>query len=256
MLPPDPANLSVPAIATAVGIAGAALGIWLTEARDRARIVVPLTAGMLLGVALFGLVPDLARDAGWPICLALFALGYAALAIPARFGYAVCPSCAHDHDHVACSSELHGFAAPLLTGAALHSLFDGWSVAAAQLALPVELRFAAPLAIALHKAPEGIALGGMLCASMKSRSWGFLCAALAEGMTISGAALAFWLAPRLGDRWIVYPLGVTAGWLCYLGFHAAHEEWKRRGARRAFTAAAAGMAGAALILRGAEALLQ
>lgn len=250
----------MPAVATAVGVCGAALGIWLTEARARARVVVPVTAGMLLGVALFGLLPDLVEDAGWTLCLAMFVVGYAALAIPSRLGYSVCPSCSHDHhhqhDHAACATELHGFAAPLLAGAALHSLFDGWSVGAAQLASPLDLRLAAPLAIALHKAPEGIALGGILCASMKSRGWAFAGAALAEGSTIVGAAFGFWLAPQFGTHWIAYPLGITAGWLFYLGFHAAHEEWKRRGARRAFTAAAAGMAGAVLILRGAEALMQ
>jgi hypothetical protein len=44
--------------------------------------------------------------------------------------------------------------------------------------------------------------------------------------------------------------------LCYLGYHAVDEEWERYGARPAFIAAAFGMAGAALILRGAEALLR
>jgi hypothetical protein len=67
-----------------------------------------------------------------------------------------------------------------------------------------------------------------------------------------GAAIAIWLAPQLGTRWITYPLGLTAGWLCYLGLHAAHEVWKLRGAARAFMSAAEGMAGAALILCGAE----
>jgi zinc transporter ZupT len=248
--------LLLPAVATAVGVSGAALGIWLTEARARARVVVPLTAGMLLGVSLFGLVPELVEASGWPLCLGLFALGYAALDLPARFGYSVCPSCSHNHDHGACASELHGFATPLLAGAALHSFFDGWSVGASQLAAPVALRLAAPIAIALHKAPEGIALGGILCAASSSRGRAFAFAALAEGATIAGGAFALWMAPHFGVKWITYPLGVTAGWLFYLGIHAAHEEWKRRGAVRAFTAAAAGMAGAALILRGAEALLQ
>jgi zinc transporter ZupT len=115
---------------------------------------------------------------------------------------------------------------------------------------------AAPLAIALHKAPEGIALGGILCASLKSRGWALAGAALAEGATIAGGVFALWLAPQMGSKWITYPLGITAGWLCYLGYHAAHEEWQRRGALRACSAAAAGLAGAALLLRGAEALLQ
>jgi zinc transporter ZupT len=250
------ASLLFPALATSVGVCGAAVGIWLSEARERVRVVAPLTAGMLLGVALFGLLPELVEETGWPVCIALFAVGYAALAIPARFGFAVCPSCSRDHDHMACSTELHGFAGPLLAGAALHSFFDGWSVATSQLAIPLGLRLAAPLAIALHKAPEGIALGGMLGAAMKRRGWALALAALAEGATIAGGAFGLWLGPQLGTKWIIYPLGVTAGWLCYLGYHAAHEEWKRRGPLRTFTAAAAGMAGAALILRGAEALLQ
>ena len=53
-----------------------------------------------------------------------------------------------------------------------------------------------------------------------------------------------------------YPLGIAAGWLCYLGYHAVHEEWKRCGARPAFVAALAGLAGAAVIQRGAEALFR
>ena len=52
------------------------------------------------------------------------------------------------------------------------------------------------------------------------------------------------------------PLGIAAGWLCYLGYHAVHEEWKRCGARPAFVAALAGLAGAAVIQRGAEALFR
>jgi hypothetical protein len=51
-------------------------------------------------------------------------------------------------------------------------------------------------------------------------------------------------------------MGIAAGWLFYLGYHAVHEEWKRRGARPAFVWAAAGVAGAAAIQRGVEALFR
>ena len=80
--------------------------------------------------------------------------------------------------------------------------------------------------------------------------------ALAEGATLLGGALGLTMAPHLGTRWIMYPLGITAGWLFYLGYHAVHEEWKRRGAAPAFLSALAGMVGAAIIQRGAEALFQ
>ena len=129
---PYTSGLLLPALATAVGLAGAALGLWLTGMRRRARVVVPFSAGVLLGVALFGLLPELAVEMGWAPSLALFAAGYVLLIAIDRYVYPVCPVCAHDHDHGACATELHGFAGPLLAAAALHCFLDGWSVATAQ----------------------------------------------------------------------------------------------------------------------------
>ncbi len=245
-----------PVLATGVGVSGAAIGLWLTGIRRRATMVVPFSAGVLLGVAVFGLVPELATEAGWSTSLLLFALGYGFLMLINRFVVPVCPSCTHDHDHAGCSTELHGFAMPLVTAAALHSFLDGWSIASAEWAAPLGLRFAVPLAIALHKLPEGIALGGILQAAVKWRSTALGLCVLAEATTLVGGAGGLLLAPRLGTQWTFYPLGITAGWVCYLGFHAVHEEWKHRGAAPAFVSALTGVAGAAVIQRGAEALFR
>ncbi len=217
--------------------------------------VVPFSAGVLLGVALFGLLPELAEEQGWLPTLGLFAAGYLLLLVVNRFS-PVCPTCAHDHDHDHCATELHGFAAPLLGAAVLHSFLDGWSVATVQSRAPLGLRVAVPLAIALHKFPEGIALGGIVRVSMKSRSAALACCTLAEGTTLIGGIAGLAMAPRLGTEWITYPLGITAGWLVFLGYHAVHAEWKRRGPRLAFASALTGIAGAAVIQRGAEALFR
>ena len=249
-------SITGPALATAVGVSGAALGLWLTGLRERARVVVPFSAGVLLGVALFGLVPELAVEIGWPLCILLFAGGYGALMAVNRYVYRVCPTCSHDHDHNACSTALHGFAGPLIAAAALHSFLDGWSIATVQLNVPLGLRVAVPLAIAIHKLPEGIALGGVLRASVGSRSAAMGWAVFAEGMTLVGGAVGLVMGPRLGTVWITYPLGLAAGWIFYLGYHAVHEEWKRRGPRPAFVSALTGVAGAAAIQRGAEALFR
>ena len=246
-------GITAPALATFVGLVGAVLGIWLTGLRQRARAVVPFSAGILLGVALFGLVPELASEIGWRLTILLFSVGYGVLLLVNRFVYPVCPTCSHDHDHNACSTELHGFAAPLIVAATVHSFLDGWSVATVQLAVPLGLRVAVPLAVALHKIPEGIALGGILRAAVKSRKAALGWAVLAEGSTLAGGALGLMMGPRLGSEWITYPMGIAAGWLFYLGYHAVHEEWKRRGARPAFASAAVGVAGAAVIQRGVEA---
>jgi zinc transporter ZupT len=125
-----------------------------------------------------------------------------------------------------------------------------------QLAVPLGLRVAVPLAVTLHKVPEGIALGGILRASVKSRAAALGWCVLAEGTTLIGGLAGLTMDPQLGSRWITYPLGITAGWLCYLGSHAVHEEWKRRGAAAAFAAALCGVAGAAILQRGAEMVLR
>ena len=243
-------------LATAVGLAGAVLGVRLIGLRHRARVVIPFSAGVLLGVALFGLLPELRVELGWAVSGLRFAAGYFLLLLINRYVYPVCPTCSHDHDHDACSMELHGFAGPLIGAAALHSFLDGWSIATAQLAAPLGIRVAVPLAIALHKAPEGIALVGVLMASMPSRSRALAWCALAEGTTLLGGILALGLAPHLGSQWISYPLGITAGWLAYLGCHAMHQEWKRRGSAPSFLSALSGVAGAAAVQRGVEALFR
>jgi len=217
---------------------------------------VPFSAGVLLGVAIFGLLPELGADAGWVASLLLFALGYGLLFLINRYGYAVCSTCAHDHDHSSCSTELHGFAGPLIAGAALHSFLDGWGIAASQWATAPGLRIAVPLAVALHKLPEGVALGGILLASVKNRRAALGWCALAEGATLLGGLTGLLMAPHLGTEWTMYPLGLAAGWLCFLGYHAVHEEWKRRGAGPAVVSAAAGAAGAAILQRGAEVLFR
>jgi zinc transporter ZupT len=255
ILPPT-SGIAVPALATAVGLAGAAAGLWLTGAHRSARASVPFTAGILMGVALFGIVPEMAIESGWAVAAALFAGGYGVLFVTNRYGHPICPTCTHDHDHTACESELHGFGGPLALAAALHSFLDGWSIATAQSAVPLGLRVAAPLAVMLHKLPEGMALGGILRVSVKSRAEALGWCAVAEGTTMLGGVAGLWMAPALGTAWIGYPLGVAAGWLFYLGYHAVHEEWKRSGSTPAVAWAGAGAVSAALLQRGAEALLR
>jgi len=247
--------MSLPALATAAAWIGAALGLALSSLGKRTRVAVPFSAGVLLGVALFGLLPELAEEAGTAPSVLLALAGYALLFAINRYAYPVCPTCTHahthSHDHGACTTELHGFAPPLVAAAAMHSFLDGWMIATAQLA-SAGLRLAVPIAIALHKLPEGVALGGILRASMKSRLSALAWCLVTEGTTLAGALAGLWMAPRLGTSWTMVPLGLAAGWLLFLAWHAVEEEWKLRGPRRALTAAGVGAVGAALLQRGAE----
>ena len=183
------------------------LGLWLTSAGRRTRLVIPFSAGVLLGVVFFGLLPELVEETGWPVTVLFFAVGYGLLFWINRHVAPVCPSCAHDHDHGACDTALHGFAAPLIGASMLHSFFDGWSVATVQLASHRGIRLAVALAVALHKIPEGMALGAIVRASVASRATALFWSVSVEAATLVGGVLGLAIAPRLGTAWITYPLG-------------------------------------------------
>jgi zinc transporter ZupT len=239
---------------TAVAFGGATVGVLLTGARQGARLVIPFGGGVLLGVAAFGLAPELSLEIGWVWTLALFVAGYVLLLAIDRLVYPVCPTCSHDHDHTACQTALHGFAGPLVITAAIHSFFDGWSITAAQWGATEGVRVGMPLAVAAHKIPEGIALGALLLAAVGSRASALGWCLGAEAVTVVGAWAGLGIAPRLGSHWIGYPLALAAGCFLYLGFHAVHEDWRRRGAVPALLPAVAGVAGAAALQQGLHAL--
>jgi zinc transporter ZupT len=250
------AGIGPAVVAFAIAVGSAGLGLWLGAASGRARLVVPFSAGVLLGVALFGLFPEMALELGWPISALLFAAGYALLFGINRYAYPVCPSCSHTHDHNACTTVLHGFAAPLVAATAVHAFVDGWSMAAVQAVSRGDVRLMVPLAVGLHKIPEGMALGSILWASMRSRPAAFAWCFAAESCTVLGGSVGLGLSPRLGAGWILYPLAVAGGCFFFLGFHAVHEEWKRRGAMPAMMPAITGAAGAAALQQGVHAVFR
>ncbi|MEO7143933.1 MAG: hypothetical protein ABI165_10595, partial [Bryobacteraceae bacterium] len=144
---------------TAVAVVSVVLGICLTGIERISRRIIPFGAGVLIGVAVLFVLPELADFFQWRIALAWFAGGFALLWVIDRRIYAVCPSCSPGHDHDHCGARLHGFAGPLLAAAALHSFLDGWAVGSGSQTGSSTLGVALVVAIALHKLPEGIALG-------------------------------------------------------------------------------------------------
>jgi zinc transporter ZupT len=242
--------------ATAFAVSFAGIGLWLGAARGRARVVVPFSAGVLLGVALFGLFPEMALELGWAWSVLLFTAGYGLLFVINKYAYPVCPSCSHTHDHNTCSTALHGFAAPLVAATAVHAFMDGWSMVAVQAVAGMDLRVTVPLAVGLHKIPEGLALGAILWASMRSRPAAFAWCVAAESCTMLGGEVGLALAPKLGAGWVLYPLALAGGCFFFLGYHAIHEEWKRCGALPAFMPALTGAAGAAALQQSVHALFR
>jgi len=195
-----------------------------------------------MGVATFWVLPEMAESLHWAAALAWIAGGVTALWAIDRFFYPVCPACSQPHDHEHCSSTLHGFGPPLLIASALHASLDGWSVSAASDS-SVHLSAAFIMAIAVHKIPEGLALGVIARAALPSAGAAFGWCALAEGATLAGAILEGGMAAYMSPYVLHALLAFAGGTFLYLGGHAVHGEWRRRGINAAFVPALTGVAG-------------
>jgi zinc transporter ZupT len=227
-----------------IAMAGVVAGLWLTAVPSLSRRLVPFSGGVLLGIAAFWVMPEMAVFFGWPGVVFWVAAGFGMLWVIDRYVYPVCPACSHTHDHDHCATRLHGFAVPMLLAAGLHSFIDGWTIPAAQQAALGEFF---TIGIALHKIPEGLALGVIVRAALSLRGRALAGCAAAQAFTVVGAGMEMTLAPHLGRSWVHGLLALAAGSFLYLGYHAIHGEYRRRGVIPAFMPALTGVAGSSVI---------
>jgi zinc transporter ZupT len=119
----------------------------------------------------------------------------------------------------------------LLAATAVHSFLDGWSVRA--LSGQPLTNVAVTLGLALHKVPEGLALGWIARRASSSTARAALAAGAVELLTLAGA----FIEPRanesgsltFGTWWTAGVLTVISGSFLFLGFHALWPSWRRPG---------------------------
>jgi len=248
-----PSAASLAFLSTCVGVAFSVVGV--STLIGTPRRIVPFSGGLLMGIALFGVVPELAEQYTWSGAAGMLATGLVLLWAFGHYVYPICPSCSHTHDHENCVKMLHGFALPLVAAASIHSLLDGLGIAASQQEGAGGLGATVLLGVMLHKVPEGLALGVMFRAAVGSRAAALAWCAAIESATFFGALLESAIGDRLGMAWVGYALALAAASFLYLGFHAVHGEWRRRG-NPAFMPAITGAAGAAALQHGLRIFLR
>jgi zinc transporter ZupT len=242
----------LPLLITLFAFAGVIVGVYLGTSRRLSPELVAVGGGLLFGASLFWVFPEMLQGVGWFYSALLVAGGVAVLWLVDTFVFSICPSCSHTHDHHDCHKPpLHGFAVPLLAATAIHSLLDGWSVRL--LAGDSLASWAVPVGLALHKIPEGLAIGLIARKSLSSGWKAAIAAMLVESCTLLGA----WIEPaanragalRFGPFWTTGVLGLVAGSFLFLGYHTIHGGRREFGVVRAFGLTVALVGGAALLHR-------
>jgi zinc and cadmium transporter len=222
---------------TLLACAGVAVGVVLGSSGKLSDHLAAAGGGLLFGIALFRILPEIAGSSGWAAALALSAAACGGLIAVDR----VLLHTGH--------SPRHGVMGPLLAAAAVHSFLDGWSVRA--LAIQPLADVAVPLGLALHKVPEGIALGWIARRSLSNRLEAGALASAVELLTVLGA----WIEPRVnasgvaafGSWWTAVVLAIIGGGFLFLGIHGLLPARTRRGVVPIFLAAVAVTAALALV---------
>lgn len=231
--------MAVASALTLLAFAGIAAGLLLGHTWKLSLHLSAVGGGVLFGIALFWVIPEIAESFGW--------VGGAVLTVCAACGLAALDWVLSHSGH----SPRRGVAGPLLAATAIHSFLDGWSVRA--FAVQPVADVAVPLGLALHKIPEGVALGWVARRSF-SRTWKAAAAAGAvELMTLAGALVE----PRanrsgiaaFGVGWSAAVLAIIAGSFLFLGVHALAPSRKRAAVMLLFLATLAAVGGVAWMRR-------
>ncbi len=211
--------MAVACLLTLLALAGVAVGVKLGQMQTLSSHIAAAGGGLLFGIALFWVVPEIAEISGWtvayilPVATGCIMLLGEELLMHTKF------------------SPRDGVIAPLLAAAAVHSFLDGWSLRALS-GRPLA-NLAVPLGLALHKVPEGLALGWVARRAASSTGRAALAAGAVELLTVVGAAVE----PRanqtgsviFGAWWTAGVLAVISGSFLFLGCHALLPNWKQKG---------------------------
>jgi hypothetical protein len=218
--------MAVAALLTLLALAGVAVGILLGQAHLFSGYVAAAGGGLLLGISLFWLTPEIASLSGWIAACAMTLAACLALSVADRmFLHA-----GHASNRVVL--------APILVATATHSFLDGWSVRAL-----INLRLAgiaAPIGLALHKIPEGVAIGWIARQGLRSPLKAAAAAIAVELFTMLGAYVE---APAsrsgfetFGSWWISALLALISGSFLFFGVHAVAPNRRRLGVMLVFAA--------------------
>ena len=212
-------------------------GLTALRSRDRFHLVLGLSAGLLLGLVAFDLIPEFSKNSSLtigniPAVYLAFVIGFLALHFSEQFAGSHEPADSdfeHEHSHYGnIAGSLGAFAM------AIHVFLDGIALGVA-FKVSHKLGYAVFIALMVHAFSDGLNTVAMLIKTSKwtkSASALLLVDAVAR---IGGASIGSYVA--FSENWIALYLALFAGFLIYIATsHILPEAHSRHPSR--FTMAA------------------
>jgi ZIP family zinc transporter/zinc and cadmium transporter len=224
----DSAGAVVLAFCLAVG--GGVLGATLATSHKRLCALISLGAGTLLGVTIFGILPESHEGLNWWELLLGLVSGYALFAIITRYVYHVCPACAASHFDEATTHHFSEIASAMMIALAIHCTVDGLAIAAGNAAsetntvLGRAAGMSVVVAICVHKVPEGLALGALLLGAGLGRFPVIWRVAAVESTTLIGGFVGLYVLDHVSLFWVGLALAHAGGGFLFLAAHAVMGE--------------------------------
>ncbi|MGA2747569.1 MAG: ZIP family metal transporter [Verrucomicrobiota bacterium] len=215
--------------AFAVALAGGVLSALLARTHKQLCALISLGAGTLLGVTVFAIGPECVEALPWWQFVLAVASGYALFALVTKYVFHVCPACAASHFDEATTHRFAEIALAMMIALAIHCTVDGLALAAGQQeqAVPGTGRWLSPsvtVAICVHKAPEGLALGALLLGAGFGWQRMLWMVAAVESTTILGGVLGWFVFQKLSAVWLALALAHAGGGFLFLAAHAVLGE--------------------------------
>ncbi len=217
-------------LAFGLAVVGGILGASLARSHRRLCALISLGAGTLLGVTLFGILPESFESLRWWELLLALASGYFVFALITKYVYHVCPACAASHFDEATAHRFSEIASAMMVALAIHCTVDGLALAAGNEAQQDQTEtgraaaFTIVAAVCVHKVPEGLALGALLLGAGMSR-WGVISRVMAvESTTLLGGVVGLVFLKHVSAFWIGAALAHAGGGFLFLAVHAVLGE--------------------------------
>ena len=235
-----------------IDLGGTIAGVYATRVWSLNGKFMTLSGGLMLGIGMFWVWPDLAHSTGLIHSLLSVIVTVACLYAVDRYLCPICPCCTGSGKH-SCHVQKAAIV-PLAAAICIHNAFDGFC---AGITGHVGANAGSGIVAGLlaHKVPEGLLFGIMLRSAADSARIALRSVVLTAGTIFLGAA-AHDVLPFLSAQNVIYSsLALACGSFLFIGVHIAIQQSRDFGLRSAFVSTGLGIACAVMIERGTALLL-